>query len=207
MNPDKALKLLTEGNKRYVEATDDGAELTVTTKRLDAEDGQNPFAIILGCSDSRVPAELVFNRGLGDLFVIRVAGNIVAPSQIGSVEFACQHFGTQLIVVLGHSHCGAINATVDCLVSDPENLSPNVASIVDRVTPAVHPIFKKGDYKDKNDLIHQAMRANVEQSVLGLQMRSRILRRMMNKGEIKIIGAEYLIETGEVNFYSDNEAS
>lgn len=203
MNPDKALKLLIEGNQHYVDATEDGAELTITTKRQGIEDGQTPFAVILGCSDSRVPAELVFSRGLGDLFVIRVAGNIVAPSQIGSVEFACQHFGTQLVLVLGHSHCGAINATVDALMGDPDKLSPNVASIVDRVTPAVHPIYKRQQFKDREDLIHQAMRANVEQSVHGLKMRSRILRGMSDKGKIRIIGAEYSIETGIVDFYLD----
>jgi len=201
MDADKALKLLKEGNKRYIEGTADGAEITIKTRRQGIEDGQNPFAVILGCSDSRVPAELVFNRGLGDLFVIRVAGNIVAPSQIGSVEFACQHFGTQLVVVLGHSHCGAINATVESLIGDPEAISPNVASIVDRVTPAVHPIVMRNEFADKDELIHQAMRANVEQSVTGLQMRSRILRRMADKGEIKIVGAEYSIETGLVEFY------
>lgn len=204
MNADKALQKLIEGNERYIKGTADGAELTITTRRQEITDGQNPFAAILGCSDSRVPAELVFNRGLGDLFVIRVAGNIVAPSQIGSVEFACQHFGTQLVVVLGHSHCGAINATVDALMGDPDNLSPNVASIVDRVTPAVLPIVKRNSYKDKDDLVHQAMRANIEQSVNGLQMRSRILRGMVDRGQIKIIGAEYSIETGVVDFYLDN---
>ena len=201
MNPDKALQKLIEGNKRYIEGTADGAELTITTRRQDITDGQNPFAVILGCSDSRVPAELVFNRGLGDLFVIRVAGNIVAPSQIGSVEFACQHFGTRLVVVLGHSHCGAINATVDALTGESGSLSPNVASIVDLVTPAVHPIVMSEQYADKDELIHEAMRANVEQSVNGLQMRSSILRDMVNKDQIRIIGAEYSLETGVVDFY------
>ncbi len=201
MDADKALKLLKEGNKRYIEGTADGAEITIKTRRQGIEDGQNPFAIVLGCSDSRVPAELVFNRGLGDLFVIRVAGNIVAPSQIGSVEFACQHFGTQLVVVLGHSHCGAINATVEALIDDPDDLSPNVASIVDRVTPAVHPIVVQNPNASKDELVHKAMRANVEQSVKGLQMRSRILRNMIKKNQIKIIGAEYSIESGVVDFY------
>ena len=201
MNPDKALQKLIEGNKRYIEGTADGAELTITTRRQDITDGQNPFAVILGCSDSRVPAELVFNRGLGDLFVIRVAGNIVAPSQIGSVEFACQHFGTRLVVVLGHSHCGAINATVDALTGGSGSLSPNVASIVDLVTPAVHPIVMSEQYADKDELIHEAMRANVEQSVNELQMRSSILRDMVNKDQIRIIGAEYSLETGVVDFY------
>lgn len=201
MNPDKALQKLIEGNKRYIEGTADGAELTITTRRQDITDGQNPFAVILGCSDSRVPAELVFNRGLGDLFVIRVAGNIVAPSQIGSVEFACQHFGTQLVVVLGHSHCGAINATVDALTGESGSLSPNVASIVDLVTPAVHPIVMSEQYTDKDELIHEAMRANVKQSVNELQMRSSILRDMVNKDQIRIIGAEYSLETGVVDFH------
>lgn len=204
MNSDIALKKLIEGNRRYVEATANGAELTITTKRQNVADGQNPFAVILGCSDSRVPAELVFHRGLGDLFVIRVAGNIVAPSQIGSVEFACQHFGTQLVVVLGHSHCGAINATVEALIGDSDDLSPNVASIVDRVTPAVHPIVRRQQFTDHDDLVHQAMRANVEQSVNGLQMRSRILRRMVERGDIKVVGAEYSIETGVVDFHLDD---
>jgi carbonic anhydrase len=204
MDADKALQKLIEGNKRYIEGTADGAELTITTRRQGIADGQNPFAVILGCSDSRVPAELVFNRGLGDLFVIRVAGNIVAPSQIGSVEFACQQFGTQLVVVLGHSHCGAINATVEALMGDPNKMSPNVASIVDRVTPAVHPIVKRNQFKDRKDLIHQAMRANVEQSVNDLQMRSRILRRLVDSGQIKIVGAEYSIETGVIDFYPGN---
>jgi carbonic anhydrase len=203
MNADKALEKLIVGNRQYFEGTADGAELTITSRRQGITDGQNPFAVILGCSDSRVPAELVFNLGFGDLFVIRVAGNIVAPSQIGSVEFACQHFGTQLVVVLGHSHCGAINATVDSLMDDVDKLSPNVASIVDRVTPAVLPIVQKNKFTDREDLIHQAMRANVEQSVNGLQVRSRILRRMVTKGQIRIIGAEYSIETGVVDFYLD----
>ncbi|MFT5571797.1 MAG: carbonic anhydrase [Cryomorphaceae bacterium] len=205
MNADLALKKLIAGNKRFVEATAAGAELTMTIRRMGVNEGQNPFAIILGCSDSRVPAELVFHRGLGDLFVIRVAGNVVAPSQIGSVEFACQYFGTELVVVLGHSHCGAINVTVDALLGDPDAISPNIASIVDRVTPAVMPIVTKNDYVDQEDLIHQAMKANIEQSVIGLQMRSRTLRSFVKKGKLKIIGAEYSIETGEVEFYTDTQ--
>ena len=203
MNADIALEKLIAGNKRYVESTADGAELTINIKRQDPADGQKPFAIVLGCSDSRVPAELVFNRGPGDLFVIRVAGNVVAPSQIGSVEFACQNFGTQLVVVLGHSHCGAVKATVEALMGDPDELSPNVASIVDLVAPAVLPVVKRQQFTDDNDLVHQAMQANVQQSVNDLQIRSSILRSMVEKGDIKIIGAEYSIETGVVDFYND----
>ena len=201
MNPEIALQKLIDGNQRYVSATDDGAEMVTKLKRADASDGQNPFAIILGCSDSRVPAEIVFHRGLGDLFVIRVAGNVVAPSQIGSVEFACQQFGTQLVVVLGHTNCGAVSATVDALLGEPEEISPHIASIVDRVTPAVLPVIAKQEFKDKNDLLKKSMRANITQSVAGLQMRSRILRSLVKQNKLKIVGAEYSIETGKVKFH------
>lgn len=201
MTPDIALKALIEGNQRYVSATDNGAEMVTRLKRADASAGQNPFAIIIGCSDSRVPAEMVFHCGLGDLFVIRVAGNVVAPSQIGSVEFACQQFGTQLVVVLGHTNCGAIHATVDSLLGDPEQISPNIASIVDRVTPAVLPVIAKQDFANKAELLQSSMRANITQSVVGLQMRSRILRGLVRQEKLKIIGAEYSIETGKVDFH------
>ena len=201
MNSDIALQKLIEGNQRYVSSADNGAEMVTKLQRADASEGQNPFAIILGCSDSRVPAEIVFNQGLGDLFVIRVAGNVVAPSQIGSVEFACQHFGTQLVVVLGHTNCGAINATVDSLLGDPEEISPNIASIVDRVTPSVLPVIAKNEYEDKAELLQASMRANVTQSVTGLQMRSRILRGLVKQNKLKIVGAEYSIETGKVDFH------
>ncbi|MEM7359495.1 MAG: carbonic anhydrase, partial [Pseudomonadota bacterium] len=140
MTPNQALAKLKAGNAAFVEATSSGATLHTEIDPARMASDQKPFAIILSCSDSRVPAEIVFSQGIGDLFIIRVAGNIVAPSQIGSVEFACQHFGTQLVVVMGHQRCGAISATVDSLIGDPGALSPNVAAIVDRVTPAVHPV-------------------------------------------------------------------
>ena len=205
MNPDQALKKLIVGNQSFVSKTTEGTELTVKVARQDALTGQKPFAIILGCSDSRVPAELVFNCGLGDLFVIRVAGNIVAPSQIGSIEFACQHFGTELVIVLGHTHCGAISATVDALSGDPDSFSPKLASIVDRVTPAVHPLVVSGEFEDRDELVQHAMRANVSQSVTGLQMRSRILRSLVKMGKLKIVGAEYSIETGVVDFHLNEQ--
>lgn len=203
MNAEQALQKLKEGNRKFVEATAAEEDLTTPLVKIDASQGQRPFAVILGCSDSRVPAELVFHCGLGELFVIRVAGNIVAPSQIGSVEFACQNFGTELVIVLGHSHCGAINATVQTLLEEGDDISPNVASIVDRVTPAVLPVVNQNTAADHADLVHQAMRANVEHSVKRLQMRSQILRQLVKKGKLQIIGADYSIESGEVDFYTD----
>ena len=203
MKPNQALNKLIEGNLRYAAGNTESSKLDERSRHHQVTMVQQPFAIILGCSDSRVPAELVFDQGFGDLFVIRVAGNIVAPSQIGSVEFACQQFGTQLVVVLGHSHCGAIEATVDALIGDPDLMSPNIAAIVDRVTPAVLPVVKGHEGDDRAELLHQAMRANVEQSVALLEMRSRIIRGLIRRGELQIVGAEYSIETGQVEFYLD----
>src|SRR5271165_1072569 len=134
---DQALARLREGNLRFVADARDGGTLSTRTRRIELAAGQKPFAAILGCSDSRVPVEIVFDQGLGDLFVIRVAGNIVAPSQIGSVEFAAENFGTRLVVVLGHSSCGAIEATLDQLQRPIENQSRNLRSIVDLIRPSV----------------------------------------------------------------------
>jgi len=204
MNAKEALNQLIEGNQRFVAEAGQSREHDSTIRHHTTILEQKPKAVILGCSDSRVPAELVFDQGLGDLFVIRVAGNIVAPSQIGSVEFACQQFGTQLVVVMGHSHCGAIKATVDALVGDPDQLSPNLAAIVDRVTPAVLPVVEGHENDDKVELVHRAMRANIEQSVRGLQLRSQIIRQLIRLGELMIVGAEYSIETGKVEFYPED---
>lgn len=201
MNANHALKKLREGNQLFVDAISDGKPLVSNIRHAQLGSEQKPFAIILGCSDSRVPAELVFSQGMGDLFVIRVAGNVVAPSQIGSVEFACQQFGTELVVVLGHQNCGAISATVDSLLGDPDSISPNIAAIVDRVTPAVHSIVAGHPPEDREELLHKAMRANVEQSVQGLQMRSRIIRGLIGQNRLKVVGAEYSIESGVVKFY------
>ncbi len=202
MNSKDALQKLIEGNKAYVSSNNDNISTPNPNHETILE--QKPFAIILGCSDSRVPAEIVFRQGLGDLFVIRIAGNIVAPSQVGSIEFACQQFGTPLVVVLGHTHCGAIKATVDSLINDSDEFSPNLASIVDLVTPAVLPLVegKEGIVADDH-LCHTAMRANVEQSVKTLKTCSRSIRRLIKSGDLEIVGAEYSIETGEVEFYQD----
>ena len=163
--------------------------------------GQKPFAIVLGCSDSRVPAEIVFDQGLGDLFVIRVAGNIVAPSQIGSVEFAAEAFGTRLVVVLGHTFCGAIDATLDAIENPKVPRSPNLASIVDRIRPAIEGLVNTGLVQERARFIQEAMRANVRASVNHLRHGSAILEKMVLQDGLRVVGAEYQLESGEVVFF------
>jgi len=168
--------------------------------------GQEPFAIILGCSDSRVPAEIVFDQGLGDLFVIRVAGNIVAPSHIGSVEFAAARYNTRLVVVLGHTQCGAILATIEELRQPNQAQSRNLRSIVDRVKPSVEPLLATELRHDPDALVRHAVRANVRASVNHLRHGSEILEQLVDRGELMIVGAEYSLETGVVDFLQSDLA-
>src|SRR5215469_6450011 len=173
----EALKRLKEGNRRFVERTRNrGADAPA---RLELTQSQEPFAIVLGCSDARVPAEIVFDQGLGDLFVIRVAGNIVSPSQIGSVEFAASRFGTRLVVVLGHSQCGAVSATIEELQRPAENQSPNLRSIVDRVRPAVEGLLSTELTRDPQALTRLAVRANISVSVSHLRYSSDVLEKLI----------------------------
>lgn len=199
----EALQRLKEGNQRFVERLRGPEAPLGASPRLPLAQQQAPFAIVLGCSDSRVPAEIVFDQGLGDLFVIRVAGNIVAPSLVGSVEFAASAFGTRLVVVLGHSRCGAIQATLEQLRRPAENQSPNVRSIVDRVRPAVEGLLKTDLRNDEESLIRQAVRANVGVSVSHLRYGSDVLERLIRDEGLAVVGAEYSLETGEVEFFDD----
>jgi len=201
MDAMEALKQLQEGNQRFVanECRNDAPYSSLV--RSAVAEGQKPFAIILGCSDSRVPAEIVFDQGLGDLFVIRVAGNIVAPSQIGSVEFAASSFGTPLVVVLGHSNCGAVLSTLKVLEQGEDDASINIMSIVNRVKPAVQGVMEKGYDYDRQAQIDAAVRANVQASVAQLRNGSDIIKHKIAKGELLIVGAEYSLETGEVDFF------
>lgn len=196
----QAKERLIEGNARFVvgEATH-GAPDT-ESKRRQLADGQEPFAVILGCSDSRVPAEIVFDQGLGDLFVIRVAGNIVAPSQIGSVEFAVEQFKTRLVVVLGHTFCGAIKACLSELQRPRENQSRNLKSIVDRIRPAVAPLISTSLANNPAELELTAMRANIMTSSNLLRRGSEILENLIDRDGLVIVGAEYDMETGVVTF-------
>ena len=165
--------------------------------------GQEPFAIILGCADSRVPAELVFDQGLGDLFVIRVAGNIVAPSQIGSIEFAADRYATRLVVVLGHSSCGAVEATLAELERPTENRSPNLSSIVGRIRPAVEGLLE-GPLRDNPEaLLDEAVKENIRASVRQLRHGSDILEQLIRDDGLLIVGAEYCLEAGVVDFLDD----
>ncbi len=199
-----ALERLREGNHRFVSDEVSEEARASGEHRAGAAEPQNPFAIILACSDSRVPTELIFDQGIGDLFVIRVAGNIVAPSQIGSIEFAAKQFGTPLVVVLGHSNCGAIIATLQELALKESHRSPNLRAIVDRVRPAVERVIGEQFDVDDEAIVTRCVRANVRASVDQLQRGSLILEQLIDANELKIIGAEYSIETGCIEFFEDD---
>ena len=204
-SPTDALNELRDGNRRFVAGEIDAESLANHAHQAGMSGGQNPFAIILACSDSRVPVELVFDQGFGDLFVIRVAGNIVAPSQIGSIEFAASQFGTQLVVVLGHSNCGAVVATLKELSLEQTHRSPNLRAIVDRVRPAIEPILAAHAGNDDDALVGAAVRANILASVERLTHGSLILEQLIDAGSLVIVGAEYSIETGKVEFLDDQQ--
>lgn len=196
----EALVRLREGNRRFVAGVRNLDALLAPARRAALVFEQSPFAIVLGCSDSRVPAELVFDQGLGDLFVIRVAGNIVAPSQVGSVEFAAERFGTRLVVVLGHSQCGAITATLEELRSGATH-SPNLRSIVERIRPSVATLLSTELANDEARLVHHAVRANVRASADHLRHGSALLEQLIQDEGLLVVGAEYSLETGEVDFF------
>lgn len=193
----EALTQLRRGNERFVAGMQTSDVLVTRGHRSELPQTQAPFAIVLGCSDSRVPAEIVFDQGLGDLFVIRVAGNIVAPSQIGSVEYAVEHFGTPLVVVLGHSQCGAVLATLEELRRPDAEGSGSLWSIVERVRPAVKHLAS-GEITD--ELVSRAVRANIEASVEQLRSGSATISALVADGRLTLTGAEYSIETGLVEF-------
>jgi len=198
----EALERLREGNRRFVSnVRGQHGPILTPAKRMELSSGQRPFAIILGCSDSRVPAEIVFDQGLGDLFVIRVAGNIVAPSLTGSVEFAAARFGTRLVIVLGHSRCGAIAATLEELRSGSENPSPHVMSIVNRIRPCVEGLMATDLKHDPVALVHHAVRANISASAYHLRHGSAILESLIEKDGLVVVGAEYSLETSVVDFF------
>ena len=197
----EALGKLIEGNRQFVTNVQETKSRTGNTRRLQLSGGQEPFAILLGCSDSRVPAEIVFNQGLGDLFVIRVAGNIVAPSQVGSVEFAAAKFGTRLVVVLGHTKCGAIEATLHALQQPSESQSQNIQSIVDFIRPSVEGLLATDLRHDHEALLERAVRDNVRVTADHLRHGSDVLESLIKNDGLLVVGAEYSLDTGVVDFF------
>jgi carbonic anhydrase len=198
-----ALRRLQEGNDRFVANVRSVDAFVSHTRRADLLSGQRPLAIILGCSDSRVPAEIIFDQGLGDLFVVRVAGNIVAPSLVGSIELAATRLGTRLVVVLGHSRCGAILATLADLRHPSGGHSPNLRAIVDRIRPAVEPLLtgeRAGDADDEDALVRAAVQANIRASAAQLRAESEIISGLIREDGLLVVGAEYSLETGAVEF-------
>jgi len=198
-----ALERLREGNRCFVSGEVDHESAVNRQHQSGVATGQHPFAIILACSDSRVPPELIFNQGIGDLFVIRVAGNIVGPSQIGSIEYAVEQFGTRLVVVLGHSNCGAIIATLQELRLKEFCRSPNLRTIVDRIRPALEPILADDNDIDDEAVINKCVRANVRASLEQLQHDPSILEPLIASGDLQVVGAQYSIETGNIEFFED----
>ncbi|HEX7980724.1 MAG TPA: carbonic anhydrase [Gemmatimonadaceae bacterium] len=197
----ESLKRLKEGNARFASNVRGIESFLSQERRAQLVGGQAPHAVVLGCSDSRVPVEIVFDQGLGDLFVIRVAGNIVAPSLVGSVEYAAEFFGTRLAVVLGHSRCGAINATIDELQRPTENQSRNLRSIVDRIRPSVVPLLSTELRHDREALVEQSVRANIRASADHLRHGSALLEQRITRDGLLVVGAEYSVETGLVDFF------
>ena len=197
----EALKRLRQGNRRFVDGVQSTEALAGRRKRNDLVAGQAPFAVILACSDSRVPVEYIFDQDFGDLFVIRVAGNIVAPSQMGSAEFAAKQLGTRLLVVLGHTGCGAIEATLESLRQPGEEPSENMASIIGRIRPAVEVLLKTEPRCDRDTLMRQAVRANVRMSANALRHGSEILEKLIDQDGLLVVGAEYSLESGKVDFF------
>ena len=195
-----ALKRLQDGNRRFASNVRE-SDVLLSNRRAELAGGQTPFAIILGCSDSRVPAEMVFDQGLGDLFVIRIAGNIVAPSQVGSVEFAAASYRTPLVVVLGHSQCGAVLATLDELRKPTGTQSRNLRSIVDRIRPSVEGLLETDLKHDDQALVREAVRLNIRASADHLRHGSDVLEQLIRETGLLVVGAEYSLETGVVDFF------
>jgi len=201
MNAVEAMQKLRQGNARFINNVRGAEPILSQVRRADFVHRQNPFAVILGCSDARVPAEIVFDQGLGDLFVIRVAGNVVAPSQVGSVEFAVESFDIRLVVVLGHTQCGGVGATLDVLQDRAKPGSRGVMSIVDRIRPAIEPLLQTELASHPDALMRAAIRANVRASANQLRHGSEIIERMATDRGLSVVGGVYDLASGEVDFF------
>jgi len=198
-----ALDRLRAGNRRFVASARDRDLDWEHARRLDLQHTQWPFAIVLGCSDSRVPLEMIFDQGLGDLFVVRVAGNIAAPTQIGSIEFAAMRFDTPLVVVLGHSLCGAVAAAVDRRFSGEGRDSPHLGEVVRRIQPVVEAMRDAHPRLDRDDLLAASVRENARATAALLTRESTLLARRVMNGQLRIVAAEYALASGRVRFLED----
>lgn len=201
-----ALKRLKDGNKRYATEAHSCESFSFEKQRIDLLEGQSPFAVILGCSDSRVPAELVFDQGLGDLFVVRVAGNVAAPSQIGSVEFAVSELGTRLVVVMGHANCGAVIAALNNVQNPEGKLTPSLFRLIERIQPAVESVLAENPSTEISTLIPDIIKANVLSNLKRMRTESEVISRYEAEEGLLIVGAEYCLQTGQVEFFDPSES-
>lgn len=201
-----ALARLRAGNQRFVSGATELPARLEEQRPADFAAGQQPFAVVLGCSDSRVPVEIVFDQALGDLFVVRVAGNVVDPILLGSIEFAVEQFGAGLVVVLGHTDCGAIKATLSSLRAPAAERDDSIGAIVECIRPAVQDLMADTQDADAAALVSDAVRANVRASVESLRRDSPLLGTRIESGNLLVVGAEYSLETGLVEFFDGAHA-
>ncbi|MBK7857031.1 MAG: carbonic anhydrase [Archangiaceae bacterium] len=201
LSPGEALERLISGNKRFVQNVRGAEAVLSQVRRAELAHDQRPIAVVLGCSDSRVPAEIVYDQGLGDLFVIRVAGNIVAPSQLASVEFAVARFGVPLVVVMGHARCGAVDATLEHLQTKEVPAIESIMSIVNRIAPAVQSVIDAGAGKSREVLLRESVRSNVRAAANHLRHGTTFLENRIQQRQLMVVGAEYDLVTGEVDVF------
>ncbi len=197
ITPAKALELLKDGNKRFVNNLKVNRNLLQQAN--ETSDGQHPFAVILSCIDSRTSAELIFDQGLGDIFSARIAGNIVNEDILGSMEFACKVAGSKIIMVLGHTKCGAVKGACDHVEMG------NLTALLSKIQPAVYDekTVTENRSSSNNEFVEKVSTINVKRTVTAIMERSPILKEMIEKGEIGIVGGTHDITTGEVHFYDD----
>lgn len=189
---DEALQKLLDGNKRYVEGKFASKDLSDSRRTEILKGGQHPFATIISCSDSRVPPEHIFDQGLGDIFIIRVAGNVVDPIALGSIEYGVEHVHTPLLMILGHSDCGAVKATLGAK-GEPEG---NIGAIVKKIQPAVKKAKKKGGSNE--EVLESAIKENIMNVYADVMMKSPVVKELVHEGKLKVVVAEYNLATGKV---------
>ena len=197
VSADEAIKRLMDGNERYTESNMTACLQTTKETRKILSKGQKPYAVILSCSDSRVPPEIVFDKTFGEIFVIRVAGNVPDPIVLGSIEYAIEHFGSPLIMVLGHQRCGAVTASVDAH-GKPEG---NIGAIIKAITPSVKKARQEAKGKSKEELVEKVVDYNIHLAAENILKQSPMIRHMVAKGKVKIVKAKYDLDDGKVTLH------